>query len=241
MKRIIALCCTSLSLLGQAQTAQVHIAGSDYPTEFADAKLSLTNQQRVASDLTVALSHISSFEVTKGREVESGVFRLKRALIFTMSESEDVLVIDQNNQKSIRISKTLSDKYLQAFAWMDTHTNAVQKAHAFVTMLNSTNLLVQPVQVLRNLGHAKPLSDIDENNPPDGEVLEFFRDDIQPNKFPGFSALNFYFKPIPEIDNMEIPLLLLFRFNKSTPSDIFAYPIGFYKGKWGFGNFPDPD
>ena len=108
-------------------------------------------------------------------------------------DRENVFVVEHDNQNNIRIEKTLSDKFQQAFVWMDAHTNIVKQAHAFVTMLNSTNLLTQPVQVLRELGHFKPLSNLDVNIPPDNEVLSFFTNDIHPNNFLGIRACSHEF------------------------------------------------
>ena len=64
---IALLCCISLPLLAQAQTSQVHIAGSNYFIEFKDAMLSATNRQRIASDLTIVFSLSASFEELKGQ------------------------------------------------------------------------------------------------------------------------------------------------------------------------------
>jgi len=241
LHHITLLCCIGMSSIGQAQTAQVHIAGNNYPVAFGDTNLSMKVRQRIASDLTTALSHVSSFEETKGGEVEDGIFCINRIFIFTLSESEDVLVVDQNNKKSMRVSKVLSDKYLKAFTWVDANSNTVQKAHEFVAMLNSPDLLSKPTQVLLNMGHFEPLSLIQENTPPsDAEIRAMFAKDFYPYKYPKISVLNFYFKEVSEINNAVLPLLFLFAVDKTDPSETGAVPIGFYKGKWGFGSFPTP-
>jgi len=228
MKRIVVLCCTSLSLLIQAQTIQVHIAGNDYLAGFVDTSLSTTNKQRIASDLTVAFSLTSLSEDLKS--------------ILPSDDHDGVIINDQGNPKSMQITKDLSDKYLKAFTWIDANTNIVQKAHAFVATLNRPDLLSLPLPVLLGLGHTAPFSLVEENNPPsDTEARAFFAKHIFPYKYSGISALSFYFKPVPEIDDKEIPLIYLFGVDKTDSTGIDAIPIGFYKGKWGFGNFPTPD
>ena len=212
---------------GQAQIAQVRIAGNDYAVAFADTSLSVTNQQRIAADLTTAFSLATS----------SGKMR---SMLFT-DERESVVIADENNQKSMQVAKPLSDKYLKAFAWMDANTNAVQKAHEFVALLNSPDLLSKPAKVLLNMEHFYPLSGIKENDLPDeAEIRAVIAQDIFPYNYPGICSLRFYFKPIPENDDVEIPLIFLFAVDKTDPSKIDAVPIGFYKGKWGFGDFAYP-
>jgi hypothetical protein len=210
--------------MGYAQSVQVRIAGSDYVVSFADTGLSVTNQQRIAADLTTAFSlTISSGKI--------------KSMLFT-DESESVVIVDENNQKSMQIAKPLSDKYLKAFAWMDANTNAVQKAYKFVALLNSPDLLSKPAQMLLNLGHFDPLSGIKENDPPsDTEIRAVIAQDVFPYKYPGICALRFYFAPIPGNDDAGIPMIFLFVVDKTDPTKIDAVPIGFYKGKWGFGNF----
>ena len=67
MKRIVVLCCTSLSFLGQAQTATlVHIAGNEYPAMFADTNLSAIAKQRITVDLTTIFSLAPSFKDATG-------------------------------------------------------------------------------------------------------------------------------------------------------------------------------
>ena len=217
-----------MSGIGYAQTAQVHIAGSKYLAVFADTSLSVTNQQRIAADLTTAFSLTTSSD------------KLESMLL--LDELESIVVSNKNNHKIMQVAKPLSDKYLKAFAWMDANTNAVQKAHEFVALMNSPDLMSKPAQVLLNLGHFEPLSLIQENNPPsDTEIRAMIAKDFFPYKYFGISALTFYFKPISAIDDEEIPLIWLFVANNTDPTKIDAVPIGFYKGKWGFGGFPLPD
>ena len=156
-------------------------------------------------------------------------------------EEEGVVIVDKSNQKSIKIAKPLSDKYLRAFAWMDANSNTVQKAYEFVTLLNSPDLLSKPAQVLLNLEHFAPLSGITEDAPPsEAELRANCAEHIFPYKHLGISALRFYFRPIPEHDDVVIPQVILFVVDKTDPTEIGGVPIGFYKGKWGFGNFSEP-
>jgi hypothetical protein len=55
------------------QGVQIHIAGADYPVEFEDAELSVTDRQRILSDLTVPFSFVPSFEDLKGCKIEADV------------------------------------------------------------------------------------------------------------------------------------------------------------------------
>ena len=237
---IALLCCASLSFFAQAQTSQVHIAGNDYPVTFTDTNLSAAVQQRMAADLTFVFTFASSFEELKGSEIETGVFRTRNTLPLFMGEDEHIFIIATNANPSVRIDKFLSDKYLTTFAWMDTNSNTVQKAMGFIAILNSPDLPSKPAQVLLNLNHVAPVSNMDENHPPsDAEYRTMITNHFFPFRYPGFSALHFYFRRVSGAD-IEIPLLFLVAVDKSDPSEMDALPIGFYKGKWGFGNFPNP-
>ena len=237
---IVLFCCISLPFLAQAQTAQVHIAGSDYPVVFTDTNLSAQIQQRMATDLTFVFTFASSFEELKDSEVETGVFEIGNTLPLFLWENKHIFIVATNNTPSVRIDNFVSDKYLKAFAWMDANSNTVQKAREFVATLNSPDLLSKPTQELLSLRHFMPLSSIYENNPPsDAELRAYMADGPALFTYPGFSALCFYFQEIVEVE-AEIPLLLLPMVSKTDPSDWTAFPIGFYKGKWGFGNFPNP-
>ncbi|MCL1919599.1 MAG: hypothetical protein FWG50_00750 [Kiritimatiellaeota bacterium] len=244
MKRLISVCCVSLPLLGLAQTAQVHIAGSDYPVVFADMNLTGNVKQRIVAEMTTAFSLGYPFDDLKGQEIETGVFQLNEDTAIFWEEQKAVSLADKGNGKSIQVGKALSDKYLQAFAWMDTHSNTVQKAQAFVATLNSPDLLSKPFPVLLGMLHFDPLSDMEENDPPsDFKIRGMFQKDFHPYKYLGVTVSSFYFKPVPELGGKEIPLLLLFAVDKSgpvPPATVCPLPIGFYKGKWGFGNFPAP-
>ena len=240
MSHIVLLCCAYFPFSGQAQT--MHIAGSVYPVEFVDVTLSVTNQQRIAADLTIVFSFAPPFEGLKGKETETGVFQLKDETMLSLKDCESISVADQNNQKSIRVGKPLSDKYLQAFTWMDANSNTVQKAHEFVVSLNNPDLLTQPLQALLDMCHTEPLSLIEEDNPPeDADIRATFAKDFFPYKYPGISALNFYRKEVSGLDGGEIPLVFLFVIDKTDSSIITAFPVGFHKGKWGFGSFPTPN
>ena len=238
MQYVVMLC---LPFLAQAQTAQVHIAGSDYPVKFTDTNLVATVKQRIATDLTIIFSLSPPFEELKAKETDQGIFRLADETQFFWDESEHIFLVDKDNKKSIRVDKPLSDKYLKAFTWIDANSNTVKKAHEFVAILNSPDLLSKPPQVLLGLCHVEPLSDIEKNNPPsDTEIQAIFAKDFFPLTYLTISAQNFYFKEIPEIGGKEIPLLLIFAVGKSDPMKNSIHFAGFYKGKWGFGRFPAP-
>jgi len=238
MKKVHYVVLLCLPFLGQAQTVQVRIAGNNYPVGFADTSLSTTNQQRIASDLTIVFSPVSSFEQSKGREVETGVFQPDSSMSMLSSDKkrEGIFIIDQGNNKSVRIDKVASDNYLQAFAFLKAHSNAVLKASEFVKLLNSANLLAQPIQVLRDLLYAElPLTqEADEG------VREYITE-MQRNKFFGISALNFALKRLPDAGNVEVLVMELFMVDKTDPSDpsnFGTFLIDFHNGKWGFGRSP---
>lgn len=241
MKRITLSCCLYLPFLAQAQTtALVHVAGSDYPVIFADTNLSSIVKKRVASDLAIVFSLAPSFEELKsGREVAEGVFSLNIDMsMFCLSEwNEGISIVDQINAKNIQVNKVVSDKYLQTFALMKVHSNAVQKAHEFVALMNSTNLLSQPIQVLRALRHVELL--------PEGEDLSDdgvrqFATERQKYKYPAISSRNFFLQRIPQLDDAEVLVACLYMIDKSDPSPekVYGVPIDFYKGRWGFGRSP---
>ncbi|MCL1919600.1 MAG: hypothetical protein FWG50_00755 [Kiritimatiellaeota bacterium] len=237
---VVAMLC--LPFWGQAQTVQVRIAETNYPAIFTDASLSVTNQQRIAADLTLVFSLASSFDRLKGRlGGEEGVFEPNIDVsMFCLSEWNDgILLIDQGNQKSVRVQKTASDLYLRSFALIEAHSNAVRAAHEFVTMLNHTNLLAQSIQVLRNLYHVAPLSDIEEEDFTDDEVLRRVAE-RQNYKYPEISVRNFFLQRIPELDDAEVLVTCLYMIEKADPSleKIYGIPIDFYKGRWGLGRSP---
>ena len=228
LNQVALFCLIGMSGTGYAQTAQVYIAGSSYLAVFADASLSVTNQQRIAAELTTAFSLTTSPDKL-------------RSMLYG-DERDDVVVTNENEQKRMQVAKPLSDKYLKAFTWMDANSNVVQKAHEFVVLLNSPDLLSKPAKVLINLGHFEPLTLVQEDNPPsDAETRAMIEKDIFPYKYFGICALRFYFKPIPENDNMDIPLVFLFGADKKDLTRIDGVQIGFFEGKWGFGDFPMPD
>jgi hypothetical protein len=237
MKKVhyVALLC--LPLLCHAQTFQVRIAENNYPVEFADTNLSVTNQQRIASDLTTVFSLISSFEDLEIDEVETGVFQLDEELMFTAGEENHILILDNNNTKSIRVKKELSDKYQQTFILADGYSNAVQQASEFVTLLNSTNLLTQSsVQVIRQICHISPQAETED--PPSNEVakIQKLATDFLQWRYLGFCVLNFSKEQVEVLgETGEKPVILLFTVGKSDPSKRFAMPIVFHNGKWRFG------
>jgi len=53
----------------KTQAVQIHIAGADYPVEFEDAELSVTDRQRIVSDLIVPFSFVPSFGELKGLRI----------------------------------------------------------------------------------------------------------------------------------------------------------------------------
>ena len=239
MKHIALLCCISLPFLAQAQTSQVHIAGSDYPVVFTDTNLSAQIQQRMAADLTFVFAVAPSLEYLKGTEVETGVFQTRNILPVLAGEDDHIFIVATNNTPSVRIDTFVSDRYLKAFAWTDANSNTVQKARAFVATLNSPDLLSKPTQELLNLYHFAPLTEVYENNPPDAIEIRAYLTTVQAFNYPGFSVLNFYFEEVAAVGT-KLPLLFLPMISKADPSKWMALSFGFYKGKWGFGNFPNP-
>lgn len=210
-----------VSSIGHAQTAQVHIAGSHYSATFSDTTLSADNQQRIAADLTTAFSLTTSSEKLKS--------------MLSEDERRNVVFVDENNQKIMQIAKPLSDKYLNAFALMGNHSNAVQKANEFIALLNSTNLLSQPIQVLRDLHHLEPSA---QGSLPPDHAFQEMATEIQRNTYLGFSALRFSLQRRPEAGQAEVPVIMLFMISKSDPSDTGGFPIAYYDGRWGAGISP---
>jgi len=220
-----------MSCWGQTQAVQVHISGSDYPVEFADTSISFTNQQRIASDMTTVFSLVTSFDNSKGDEIDTGVFQLmpSASALLLAEEGDNLVIIDNNNMKGIRINKILSDKYLHAFTLLDTNTNAVQKAYEFVALMNSTNLVSQPIQVLRNLSHIVPIEPLSDDEVRVGVA------GMQTYKYPGISVLNFSLQPRIEADGVEVPVVDLFAARKSDVLKNIAFPILYHDRRWGFG------
>jgi len=236
LHHIVLFCVLSLPFLGQAQTAQVHIAGNTYPVGFGDTSLSATNRQRIASDLSVVFSLASSFEELKGNEATTGVFHLGDTLMFMSGEDAEIFVIEQNKQKGIRVNKALSDKYLQAFAIQEVNSNAVQKAHEFVALINSTNLLSQSsVKIMQQIGHISPQA-MEDPSADDIVQINKYVAEFKQWKYLEFSVLNFVVRQVSDLGEMGAkPVIMLFMINKSDPSEKFAIPFVFHNGKWGLG------
>lgn len=253
---ITILCLVGLSTLGQAQTPQVHIAGHDYPVVFEDATLSVTNRQRIASDLTLVFFPAPSFEKAMGGggdEVEAatplpggntaianengvdyweGAFKPGRSSMLRGENREGIFLVDYGGQKSVRVTAVVSSNYVNSFVLMETHSNAVQKAHEFIALLNRPDLLAQPLQVLKGLHHLLP-----KEEGVGDDIYLGFATDLQNNNVLAFSALNFVVRQVSQLDNAELPIIGLFTVDKSDPSFIVSIPIIFHNGRWGFGKY----
>jgi len=233
-----------LPLLALAQTSQVHIAGNSYPVEFGDATLSVTNRQRIATDLTIIFSPATSFEDSKGKEddVTSGQFapNVFKTMFLSGEKNEGIFVLDQNAYQRVRVEKTASDKYLQSFALMKTHSNAVGKVNAFVAMMNDPNLQTKPIQVLRDMFHYELKKD-GITPVTDADVRAYVAEVIQPFRCRGFSALHFSLEQRPEVNGAEVLVISLCLFGKAPEEEgdpPISWPILFHNGRWGFGHFP---
>lgn len=260
--RIALLSCASLPFFGQAQTAQVHIAGSDCPLVFADTNLSADVKQRVASDLTVAFSIARSFGEAKERGIYgmvdaaiplpgggtsvtnltglywAGVSKPNRSnTMFCSDEArEGIFLVDYDNQKSVRIAQAVSSNYLHAFALADAHSNAVRKANEFLTALNATDLVAQTVQELRELIHAELWPEYENS---DDEIRGFFAL-VQKFRCLDMSVLNFILQRVPKVNNAEVLVACFGMVDKADPpvEEPRGWVIEFYNGRWGFGRTP---
>jgi hypothetical protein len=224
MKRMpyVALLC--FPFLGQAQTAQVQVAGSNYPVIFADTNLSATVRQRIASDLTVVFSPASSFQDLKDRDGGEGIFKpdLRHAWFLTDEKCEGVFIVDQNNEKSVRLNEVASSNYLHAFAFVDARSNTVKKLREFKATVRNTDWDVQPIKAVKALCYMK---DPNGDSISDDDYREFIRW-AKGKELPEFSVLWFSFEKRPELDNKEVL--------------VHGNLLLFHNGKWGFGNLPVP-
>ena len=260
MTKVCTAALICLPLLLQAQTAQVYIAGTNYPAFFADTNLSATVQQRMASDLTVVFSAVPSFQAARSSPVAStvplpggGTSIIKTSLqsswegayipyrfrcMFIKEENlNGVFLVDYNGQKSVRVTQAVSDRYLQAFAQMETHSNAVQKLQEFIALVKSPGLSSLPLQILEGM-HNTPPSYREEYG--EDEYRSFARELEQKVQIFDCSALNFLVEPqlYPEFGTDEIPITFLFTKLKSSPSGyVLGLPLLFHNGKWGFGKY----
>lgn len=236
MKKLHYIAMSLLPLLGQAQTAQVHIAGTAYPVIFADTNLLFAVHQRIASDLTVCFSPASSFDDAAGTEKEEGVYPPN--LFHTMFPCEEMCdgfsLVDYDNQKSVRVSRVASSNYLHAFTLMEAHSNAVQKLQDFIVALKDPNLPAGPLQALKDLHNSTPEDRAEAFS--DSDYREFVRG-LQANRILGSCALAFTVQPCPELGNAEIPMTVLFTAHRSDPSFAIGLPILFHNGRWGFGKY----
>ena len=276
MKRIITFCCICLSLLSQAQTAQVHIAGNNYPVEFEDTALSSADRQRIASDLAVPFSFVLSFEELKGWKIEAkvplpnggtsvtsidgrdywaGVYqpsvfspaepchtiilgfrRHPCRTVFSQPELDGCFILDYNGKKSVLINKAFSDMHLSALGQMDAHLETVQKAKAFVALLNSPDLLSQPIHVLRDL-YCFICNNVETDNPlSDNALREVFVKMGKGYQYLGITALSF-FPEAPEELGGEGPVSLMFvssmvAMDTGDRQHLLGYLIEFRHGRW---------
>ena len=250
---LIALyCLVGVSSIGQAQTAQVHIAGSDYPVTFADTNLSFTVRQRIASDLTVVFSPAPSFEELgkgKGGYVTKADVELEKAgfltpdsnisLFPTREKLDGVFIVTQDNQRSVHVNQVAFSNYVHAFKLIHTHSNEVKKAHEFVAVMSRPDLSTQPIQFLKSLCHVPPLSR--DENLSDEEVTRFFTEMLGTVRYPGISALHFFVQKRPEFDGAEVLGMYLYMIETQDPDtlgSVFGLTILFHNGKWGFGRSP---
>ncbi|MCL1919601.1 MAG: hypothetical protein FWG50_00760 [Kiritimatiellaeota bacterium] len=255
LHRIVLLSCAALPFLGQAQTAQVHIAGSAYPVLFADTNLTSKVKQRIADDLTIAFSPAPSFEramggdeveattplpggdtaVTSfiGRDYWEGAFGPSRnhSMLCFDEIREGIYLVDYNGQKSVRIDKVASSNYLHTFALMKAHSNAVAKAHEFVEALKNPNLASEPLQVLKDMHHALPLKETDD------DTYRGFARETQKCKNLELCALNFSLQMCPELSDQKVLVAVQFSLYQSDPSKLHGFPIIFHNGRWGFGKY----
>ena len=233
-----------LPLFGLAQTAQVHIAGAEYPVIFADTNLLPTAMQRIATDLTVVFSPALSFEEAKGRGLDAmvkatvplpgggtsitningvgrwaGAFKPSLDKTLFSEEEEGFFIVDYDNQKSVQVSKVASSNYVHAFKLMDAHSNAVQKAYAFAVMLKTTDWSTQPIQALKGLHHMTP-EDRDAFN---DDYYRTFAEEMQQHVTLGITALGFSLKKRPEVGD-KIVL-------------VYGSLLLYYDGRWGFGKY----
>jgi len=237
-----------LPLLGQAQTAQVHIAGSDYPVIFAETNLSFKVRQRIASDLKIIFSPASSFEEVKERgmygKVEptvplpgggttvtndingfslwAGVFKPnpQKTLFPKKNGGEGVFLVDYNNVKSVRLNAVASSNYVHAFKLVDAHSNAVKKAHEFMATMKNTDWSTQPLQALKDLHH---MTSEEREEMSDDEYLGF-AETVQQHLISKITALGFSLETRPEVGDKKVL--------------VYGNVLIFYDGRWGFGRFP---
>ena len=196
------------------------------PVVFEDASLSVTDRQRIVSDLTILLSFASSFEKLKGIEIEPGVFRPETLFL---DERESFFILDDGDQKSVRVGKVFSDEYLQLLALMDNHSEAIQKVRELVALLNGDNLLSKPIQVLRDLYHWEHSSD----TPSDDEVRAVVAE-MQQWKYLGVSALAFDITKPTRSGEVEVPVIfvLMVDKNEKDPSEFGGYFLEYKDGRW---------
>ena len=226
MKYVTLSLCLGMSYGGYAQTAQVQIAGINYPVIFADTNLSNIVKQRIASDLTAVFSPASSFREARGGEtdeVEPGVFKPRRSNLNLPQgkKREGIFLVDSNNEKSVRIDKVASSNYVHAFKLMAAHSNAVKKVQEFYVTLKNTDWSTQPIQALKNLHHMTP----EDREEFDDDGYRGFAEEMQDNlTFRGITALGFSLQKRPEVGGREVL--------------VYGDLLIFYDGRWGFGRFP---
>jgi len=241
---IALLCSIGTSTVGHAQTAQVQIAGSNYPVTFADTNLSVVVKKRIVADLSIVFSSATSFrDAGGGSEGGTGVYRLDglTTLIVTEKESEGIFLVDRDNEKSVWVDKVASSNYVHAFKLVDAHSKAIAQLNTFIAQVNNTDWRTKTAKERRAMFHASPWPP-DDGEFSDEKILEFLTELVK-FKCPGFSALHFALENRPEIGNAKVLVLYLFLSERNPkPGERvggFAIPTLYHKGKWGFGRLPD--
>jgi len=235
-----------------------------------DKTVPASAQRRIAAELSTAFSAVPSLEWLK-----TGIDRRRPGMEHVALHSpirtvpmldsgecgKSILIVERNGNTHVQVHKPASDMYQKTFAWIDAYPKAFQKAKESVALLNSPDLLSQPIDVLRDLFCIVSYH-VDMDNPPSDDEVKKLLAEMQRFKFQELCALSFSIKrQSTSSGQMNIPVVAVLitprdkedPLNKGVPPDEedpldeldewdsdrpFGFPIEFYNGRWSMGWMP---
>ena len=139
MKKTIIMLTIMLTTLLRAQTSFT-VGTNSVPVIFEDAQLSQTNRVLICNDLNRVFAFATNFTnliVYLGTPIGDDIGYLKDIAVNIYPFKAVPGIGKINNKYALLMQKEISERYLKCFTDMETQTNLLQQADAFVAMLNA--------------------------------------------------------------------------------------------------------
>ncbi len=121
--------------------SSVTVADRTFPFSFEDATLTDSERTRIASDVAAL------WEDQPGSVVQQGTGGAERLFIESMwatpyanNMEPPCLIVQEGTNRLLRVDRSVSMAYRQAFSFADAHTNEFSALPAFVEALSATSL-----------------------------------------------------------------------------------------------------